>query len=457
MTGRAMTGRAMSERELTEAGGGEGRAPIVTMVGVSHHNAPLAVREQFAFAGEALPAVRERAAGHFGAAAIVATCNRLELYVPTIDGGSAADAAELATFLCTAAEVGEEVGGRYLLPRHGAEAVRHLYAVAAGIDSMVIGESEILGQVRSAFSATVAVGGDNALLSRLFHTAIRVGRRARTETAIGRHALSLSSIAAQQVRGMMPELARATVLVVGAGEAGRLAAAALAEHGVGGVVVTNRTASRAEALAEELGGRAAPFEALAGELARADVVIAATEAPKPVLTASLVSGAMTRREGAPQLIIDIGVPRAGEPALATIAGVTYRDIDDLQQVAASHARARAAEVEAVQVLVEGETARFLEWWDQLQVAPTITALTERAEQLRRSELEKTLRRLEASDDQREQLEAMTKALVRQILHDPIATLRERGDRDVYVDAVRQLFRLDQPTTPRDAGDAGGPA
>ena len=383
----------------------------------------------------------------------MATCNRLELYVPGV--GGVAGAAELSRFLCESAGVGEELGRRYLVPRRGAEAVRHLYAVATGIDSMVIGESEILGQVRSAFSATVAAGGDDALLSRLFHTAIRVGRRARTETAIGRHALSLPSIAAQQVRGMVPELGRATVLVVGAGEAGRLAAAALAGYGVGAIVVTNRTASRAEALAEALGGRTAPYSELGAELANADVVIAATETPQPVLTAGRVASAMTRREGAPMRIIDIGVPRAGEPALAAIPGVTYRDIDDLQEIAASHAQARAGEVEAVEELVEAETARFLEWWEQLQVAPTIAALTDRAEQLRRTELAKTLRRLDASDEQREQLEAMTKALVRQILHDPIATLRERGDRDVY--AVRRLFHLDEPTLPPDAGAAGGPA
>ena len=428
--------------------------PIVTMVGVSHHGAPLAVRERFAFAGDALPAVRERAARRFGAGAILATCNRLELYVPAAAGEGAAPAAPaaLAAFLCEAAGAGEDLGRRYLVPRRGAEAVRHLCSVAAGIDSMVIGESEILGQVRSAFAATVAAGGDDALLSRLFHTAIRTGRRARTETGIGRHALSLSSIAAQEARAALPDLARAAVLVVGAGEAGRLAASALAEYGAGAIAVTNRTAGRAEALAAELGGRAAPFAALAGELAHADVVIAATEAPEPVLTADLVAGAMARREGAPQLILDIGVPRAGEPALASIPGLTWRDIDDLQEVAAAHAHAREAEVAKAAAIVEEETARFLEWWDRLRVAPTIAALTERAERLRRAELERTLRRLRADGEEREALEAMTKALVRRILHDPIAALRGRGDRDVYVDAARRLFRLDDGDGPPPAAE-----
>ena len=415
---------------------------MLTMVGVSHRNAPLAVRERFAISADALPDIRHEVAERFGSGAIVATCNRLELYVPGDH-----EPGELTSFLCAAADVGPDIGERYLLPRRDDEAVSHLYAVAAGIDSMVVGESEILGQVRSSFAATVAAGADTALLSRLFHTAIRVGRRARSETAIGHGALSISSIAAQQARELVADPANAAVLVIGAGEAGRLAAASLVDHGVGSIAVSNRTESRAEALAQELGGRSVPYGSLGTELSGADVVIAATDAPEPVLNSGRVASALVRREGAPQLIIDIGVPRACDPAIAAIPGVIYRDIDDLQEIAATHAHARAAEVQAVEQLVEEETARFLEWWEHLQVAPTIAALSERAEQLRRAELARTLRRLDLDDAERERVEAMTKALVRQILHDPITALRERGDRDVYVDAVRQLFRLDEPADP----------
>ena len=418
------------------------RATMLTMVGVSHRNAPLGVRERFAIPADALPDVRHEVAERFGAGAIVATCNRLELYVPDDHPPE-----ELAGFLCEAADVAPDIGARYLLPRRDDEAVSHLYAVAAGIDSMVVGESEILGQVRSSFAATVAAGADTALLSRLFHTAIRVGRRARSETAIGHGALSISSIAAQQARELVADPASAAVLVIGAGEAGRLAAASLVDHGVGSIAVSNRTESRAETLAEELGGRSVPYGSLGTELAGADVVIAATDAPEPVLNSGRVASALVRREGAPQLIIDIGVPRACDPAVGAIPGVTYRDIDDLQEIAATHAHARAAEVRAVEQLVAEETARFLEWWEHLQVAPTIAALSERAEQLRRAELARTLRRLDLDPGERQRVEAMTKALVRQILHDPISALRERGDRDVYVDAVRQLFRLDEPADP----------
>ena len=423
---------------------------MLTMVGLSHRNAPLAVRERFAIPADGLPAVRREVAERFGSGAIVATCNRLELYVP----GDHAPA-ELTGFLANAAAVAPSLGERYLLPRRDEEAVSHLYAVATGIDSMVLGESEILGQVRGAFSATVSAGADTALLSRLFHTAIRVGRRARSETAIGHGALSISSIAAQKARSLVPDLARASVLVIGAGEAGRLAAAALADHGVGSMAVSNRTASRAEALAEELGGRAVPYESLGAALASVDVIIAATDAPEPVLNTGRVASALVRREGSPMLIVDIGVPRAAEPAIAAVPGVTYRDIDDLQEVAARHAQARAAEVATVEAMIEAETADFVEWWEHLRIVPTIADLTESAERMRLAELDRTLRRFDATPEQRDQLDAMTKALVRRILHDPIATLRERGDRDVYLDAVRKLFRLDE-SGERD-GDAGGTA
>ena len=434
---------------MTTASGDTGQASMLTMVGVSHRNAPLAVRERFAIPADRLPEVRHEVADRFDAGAIVATCNRLELYVPGDH-----PAGELRSFLCDAAAVTPSLGDRYLLPRHDADAVSHLYAVAAGIDSMVLGESEILGQVRGAFSATVAAAADTALLSRLFHTAIRLGRRARSETAIGHGALSISSIAAQQARSLVPDLARASVLVIGAGEAGRLAAAALVDHGVGSITVSNRTASRAEALAEQLRGRSVPYESVGAELAAADVVIAATDAPEPVLNTGRVASALVRREGSPMLIVDIGVPRAADPAVAAVPGVTYRDIDDLQEVAARHARARAAEVATVETMIEEETASFLEWWEQLRIVPTISALTERAEGMRQAELERTLRRLDATPEQRDQLDAMTRALVRRILHDPITTLRERGDRDVYLDAVRRLFRLDEHASPNGDSDGG---
>ncbi|MCH8963733.1 MAG: glutamyl-tRNA reductase [Planctomycetes bacterium] len=412
---------------------------MLTLLGLSHRHAPLDVRERLAVASDDLPALMQRLPAHLGAGAILATCNRLEVYLP-----GSHDREQVLDFLAEEGGTDRELAGDYFQYLRDGEAVSHLYSVAAGIDSMILGESEILGQVRDAFSATVAAGADDAVLSRLFHTAIRVGRRARAETDIGHHAISISSIAAQQARTLHPDVERATVLVLGAGEAGRVAAEALVDRGVGDVLVANRTASRAEGLAAALGGRAVPFDRLVDALAESDVVIAASGSPDHLINRQQLVEAMARRDGKPLVAIDIGLPRDFDPAVRDVPGVIYRDLDDLQAIAAEHFRAREAEVDGVRAIVAQETQRFVDWWDQLQVVPTVAALTERAEQFRRREVAKSLRRLDLSQGQEEQLETLTKALVKQILHDPISTLRERGDRDLYVDAVRTLFHLDEP-------------
>jgi glutamyl-tRNA reductase len=410
---------------------------VLTLVGTSHHIAPIEARERLAIAGDDLPGVLARLGERFGTGAIVNTCNRVEVYLP-----GEHERTTVLDFFVSATGADRALAERYFETKRDADAVRHLYGVAAGADSMVLGESEVLGQVRSAFSAALAAGTDDALLSRLFHTAIRTGRRARTETTIGHHAVSVSSIAVQQARLHADELDRSTVLVLGAGEAGRLAAEALVEHGVGEALVVNRTAERAEALAGELGGRALPLERLVEALAQSDIVIAAADAPEPLVSRAAVAEAMSARPARPLLVIDIGMPRDCDPAIAEIAQVSYFDLDDLQAIAAEHHAARAGELERVEAIVEEETARFLTWWEQLQVTPTIAALTDRAERLRAAEVTKSLRRLELSDEQRGQLDVLTKAIVRQLLHDPISTLRERGDNTDYIDAARLLFRLD---------------
>ena len=410
---------------------------MLTFVGTSHHLAPIEAREQLAIPGEAMPDVLARLGERFGAGALVNTCNRMELYVP-----GSYDRADLVDFLAEATGAERELIEQSCIDLHDNEVVRHLYSVASGVDSMVLGEYEVLGQVRAAFSAAVAAGTDDAILSRLFHTAIRTGRRARSETEIGRHAVSVSSIAVQQARMLFPELEHATVLVIGAGEAGRLAASALVDHGVREVLVVNRTQSRAEALAAELGGRVLPLDELARAMAQADITIAAADTPEPLVSRDAVEHAMSDRAERDLLIIDIGMPRDCDPAVAEVSGVTYYDLDDLQAIAAEHHAARANELERVNAIVDEEATRFFQWWEQLQVMPTIVALTERAEQVRTTEVGKSLRRMGLSDEQQSQLDLLTKAIVKQLLHDPISTLRERGDNEDYVLAARRLFRLE---------------
>ena len=414
---------------------------MITLASMSHHTAPLEVRERLAIPAEALPAVLARGREAFGGSVLIGTCNRLELYVPGLR-----DSGEVLGFLAHELKADLETVDRHFNVEHASDAVRHLYSVASGVDSMVIGETEVLGQVRGAFSAMVAAGTDNAVLSRLFHTAIRTGRRARNETGIGAHALSVSAIAAQQARDLFPDLGVARVLMVGAGEAAKLAAESLTGYGAKNLTIINRTLEHAEALAQALEGRALPFSQLWDVLAAADVVVAASGSPDPLFSAAMVSEVATRREGLPLLLVDIALPRDFGAGVRDVPGVSYFDLDDLQAIAGRNNSARLAEVDDVRAIVDEETARFVAWWEQLQVVPTIAALTDRAEAVRQAEVAKTLRRLRLEGADRAHVEeltdVLTKAIIRQLLHEPITALRERGDRDVYVEALRSLFRLD---------------
>ncbi len=414
---------------------------MITAAGFSHHTTPVHVRERLTPPPEDIASLLKRAQREFGAAALISTCNRVELYL-----SGEHEALSVVAFLAREFGADPDVAERYLHVWRGIEAVEHLYRVSSGIDSMVVGETEILGQVRAAFSEAVRAETQDAVLSRLFHTAVRTGRRARNETGIGDGALSVSSIAAQQARTLLPDLSTARVLVVGAGEAGQLAAQAIVGAGAREIVVTNRTLARAESLAAALGGTAVPFEALAEAVATAHVVIGAAGAATPIVDRPLLEGAVTSREGAPLLVIDIAMPGAVDASARSMPGVVYYDLDDLQALAERASAARASEVTAVEAIVEQETARFASWGARLHVAPTIAALTERTEAQRRAEVEKVMRRLRLDGADRAQveelMEAATRGLVNQLLAGPIATLNERHDQDGYVDTVRDLFRLD---------------
>ncbi len=415
---------------------------MLTTVTMSHHTAPIGVREQLAIAAEDVGPTITRAQEQLGPATIIATCNRLELYVA---GNHPPE--KLFDFIEQETNADSASVRKHFHVHHDTEAVRHLYRVASGLESMVIGESEILGQIRTAFSEAADVGVDDAILVKLFHGAIRAGRRARNETAIGHHALSVSSIAVQQARDLHGQLSEARVLVIGAGEAGRLTAEALVAQGAQHVTVANRTVARAEALATELGGKAASFDALPDAIATADVVVAASGAPDTLVPLETMRSAVERREGAPLLVVDIGMPRDVDPAAARLPGVSYHDMEALQEIAAANGRARAEEIGSVETVLEEEIADFTTWWDQLRTQPTIATISGRAETIRREAVEKALRRLDADESTRQEVEGLTRAIVKRLLHDPITTLRERGDQDGnYLEVARTLFRLDDDKT-----------
>ncbi len=415
---------------------------MLTLVGTSHRDAPLEVREHLAIGADNVPLLLDHLHSRFGACAVLNTCNRFEIYL-----AGDHEREEVTDFVAAQAGLDGTLAHRYFHARRDVEAVEHIYAVAAGIESMVIGEPEILGQVRQAFSISVATGVDDALLSRLFHTALRVGRRARVETGIGRHALSVSSIAVHEALALHNHLEDAKVLVIGAGEAGRAAAEGLIDRGASDVTVVNRTGERAEALAADLGARVVSFGGLLDAVGDADIVITASGSAEHLVSRQGLEAALRSRGERPLLIIDIAVPRDFDPEVRWLPGVVYRDLDDLQRISESNGAARASEVEAVRSIVRAEAERFRDWWELLDVVPTIAELTERAERMRVEQLERTLRSLRPTEDVRQQLDALTRALVRQILHDPIRTLRQRGDRDEYVSLARSLFALDDPTAP----------
>ncbi len=324
----------------------------------------------------------------------------------------------------------------------GAKAAQHLFRVAAGIDSLVVGESEIMGQVRAAFSAATAAKASNSVLARLFHSAIRAGRRARSETEVGAHGVSVSATAVALVKQAIGDLRRKTVLVVGAGDAARLTAQALASAGTGRILVTTRTLERGQDVATELGAFAYPFDQLPALLSEADIVISSTSAPGHVIERADVEGAMRSRPGRPLVLVDIAVPRDIEPSVADLSSVRLFDIDDLQAQAQVNRQARLAEVEAVEAIVEQEVARFADWLRQNSATPTIAQLRKRAERAREQELERTLARLpDVSEATRKRVEAMSKAIVKRILHEPVTKLKASGGQR-HIEAARELFGLD---------------
>jgi glutamyl-tRNA reductase len=411
----------------------------ISVVGISHKTAPVAVREHFTFAASELPPLLARLGERYAGAAVLSTCNRTEVYVAS--GRGVGDPRPIVALL---SEIKGELAmeGAPFFAFTGKEAARNLFRVAAGVESMVIGESEILGQVRGAFTAATAAGTHTPALSRLFHSAIRVGRKVRAQTEINHGAVSVSSTAVALARSTLGNLSDKTVLVVGAGEAGQLTAGNLASGGVGRVLVTSRNAARTAGLAESLGGEPITFERRGDAIAQADIVISSTAAPEFVIDGAMIDVAMSARGGRPLLLIDIAVPRDIDPAARDRAGVHLHDIDDLQAVARENMHVRKKEIAAAEAIVDDEVEKYADWLRSLEVVPTVAALRSRAESVRLAELERTLGKTDMSDADRERIEAMTSAIVKKLLHAPIARLKEPGEGERYVEATRALFGLD---------------
>jgi glutamyl-tRNA reductase len=391
-------------------------------------------------------------------AAVVSTCNRTELFAVPADSTAPEPDDRRLIRLLTRDRADPDVLS--VQTRRASEAVRHLCRVAAGLDSMILGESEVLGQVARAHQRASASGASGPVLNAAFTVAVRAGRRARAETGIGRHAASVSSEAVRLVRELEPRLAERTVLIVGTGTVSRLAGESARASGAGRVIVVGRTTEHAQVLAESIGGEARPWHQLAASLIAADVVISSTGAPHAVLTAELFRAAA---QVAPRrrLVVDVSVPRDVEADAGSLEGVQLFDIDAIQaRVDANHA-ARARAVPDAERIVEQEVARFEAWRRGESLRPVLAALHAKGEALRRRELERTLRRLgDGNPAMRDELERLSAALVHGLLDRPSRCLREEADPDRaagFADATRELFGLDDAASDRVVVDVTGPA
>lgn len=424
----------------------------ISLVGISHKTAPVAVREHFAFVPDEMPALLASLGQRYAGAAVLSTCNRTEVYVAGKRG--LGDPRPVVALLSEfKGELAVEGAPFFVLPEK--EAARHLFRVAAGIDSMVIGESEILGQVRQAFTAATAAGTHTPALSRLFHTAIRVGRKVRTQTSIGRHAVSVSSTAVALAKNTLGQLGDKTVFVIGAGEAGELTARNLAGIGVARMIVTSRRTDRASEIAADLGGEPVAFEDRERAIRESDIVISSTAANDCVIDREMIERVMAPRNGRALLLIDIAVPRDIEAGVDDVPGVHLYDIDAMQAVAQQNMHLRRKELAQAEAIVDEAVVKFAEWLRSLEVVPTVAALRAQAEELRIEEMRRTLAKTNMSDADRKRVEAMTAALVKKLLHAPISNLKSNGGGERYVEAARALFGLDDDVL--DATDAADQA
>ena len=411
----------------------------ILLVGLSHKTAPLEVRESVSFRSsqilEALPVLRDE----LGEAVILSTCNRSEIY--TVTDSPAQTARSIRRFIAQYHDLPSDSIAPHLYTRTAQDAVKHLFSVSGGLDSLIVGESQILGQVRDALSASNEVKAVNSATVRLFHAALRVGRRVRQETNIGRNPLSISYAGVRLAQRVLGDLSDKRALLIGAGEAGSLVASALRTVGIGDLMIANRTQSKAAELAAYLSSRVVPFENLEDALQSTDIVIAATDSPGFVVNTSMGSS-LHRMPGVPPLFaFDLAIPRDIDPRIATEYDVRLFNIEDLSAIAEENLAQRRRSAEDAEVIIDEEVIRFMKWWDSLDVLPTIRAIRRNAENIRERELAKALGMLDDMTlEDRQVVETLTRSIVNKILHDPTDSLKS-GATKSHLRAAKDLFRL----------------
>ena len=419
----------------------------IIVVGLSHKTAPVEIREKIAFSPTAMeePLRQMLALPAIAEGVIVSTCNRVELYATSRN--SEAAVIELKDFLARFHQIAPETLTEHLYDYEGEHAIRHVLRVASSLDSMVIGEPQILGQIKTAYGYASEFKTAGLVLNRFLHKAFSVAKRVRTETAIASNAVSVSFAAVELARKIFDTLENKTVMLIGAGEMCELAARHFVNNGVSKVLVTNRTFARAEKLAAEFNGTAVAFDNFREQLHRADIVLSSTGSPDYVISAQKLKEVTKMRKHKPMFLIDIAVPRDIDPLANKIDNVYLYDVDDLQGVVQANLKERQKEAAKAEAIIDEEIVQFQRWMDTLEVKPTIVALRKRLEEIRQAELRKTFSNLNGlGDKERRAVEAMTNAIVNKILHHPTSVLKnaQNGtDGDLYIDAVRHLFDLSE--------------
>jgi glutamyl-tRNA reductase len=411
----------------------------VLSLGLNHTTAPVAIRERAAVAAEnlddALADIRRQT--EIKEATILSTCNRTEVYCHVPD-----EKIQVVTdWMCGFHELDKDEVSPYLYALSGPQAVSHAFRVASGLDSMVLGEPQILGQMKTAFAQAHRNGNTGKVLNRLFQTTFSVAKEVRSTTSIGSHAVSVAYAAVALAKQIFSDISNQTVLVVGAGDTIELTCQHLAGQGVKNIVVANRTLRRAEELAAQFDGQAISLHELPSRLSDADMVFSSTASTLPILGKGAFESALKQRRNRPMFVVDLAVPRDVEPQVASLKNIFLYTVDDLDQVVSENVENRKAAAVEAEKIVEDQTRQFMHWYENLRSIPTIRQMREKASGLTEAELDQALRRLDAGDDPAEVLKLFAHSVSQKFLHGPTEALRQKHDEEL-LRAARALFALD---------------
>ena len=418
----------------------------IIVVGLSHKTATVKIREKVAFSPNQIdkPLAELITLDGIIEGVIVSTCNRVEIYATTRD--IAGGIARIKRFMAEYHHLMFEELEPHLYSYHAEDAIRHVFRVASSLDSMVVGEPQILGQIKTSYGYAAEFKSSGIILNRFLHKAFSVAKRVRTETKIASSAVSVAFAAVELAKKILGDLSDKTVMLIGAGEMCELAAKHFINSGAKGVMVTNRTFEKAERLADEFGGEAVPFESFLEHLHRADIVLSSTGAPHCIIGPKDAEEVVKRRRFKPIFFIDIAVPRDIDPKVDNVENAYLFTVDHLQEIVQANLAQRSLEAEKAEEIINQEIGQFHKWLSTLEVTPTIVSLRNRFDEIRRAELEKTISGWKnLPPDAEKRLEALTLAMMNKLLHAPTSALKQAGQGgrvDLYVDALRQLFGLE---------------